>query len=198
MPIDGNFPDTPRHSWDVTPNLEAVAARAATGDGEAFEVLCRSLNDEVWRYCRALTGDDDLAFEAAQETFVRLVPAIRRFRADSPVRPFVLTIARRCVAACLRSTAKHRAAPLSSAPEPAAPDHARSVEAALLVSELPEDLRDAFVLTQLLGLPYEQAASVCGCPVGTIRSRVYRARERLIDVLHGAADTPLAQEASDD
>jgi len=182
----------------VTADLDALATRAAGGDGVAFDVLCRTLNDEVWRYCRALTGDHELAFEAAQETFVRLVTAIRKFRGDSPVRPFVLTIARRSVASTVRTQARHRADPMTAVDEPPAADHARHVDTALLVRDLPEDLRDAFVLTQLIGLPYEQAARVCGCPVGTIRSRVFRARDRLVAALQPDSHPTGIQEARDD
>jgi DNA-directed RNA polymerase specialized sigma24 family protein len=86
---------------------ELLARRAARGDGDAFELLCRRLQDDVWRYCRALSGDHEVALEAAQETFLRLVSAILRFRGDGPVRVFVLVIARRqsprrCGESCAR------------------------------------------------------------------------------------------------
>lgn len=58
----------------------------------------------------------------------------------------------------------------------------------MLMDDLPDDLRQAFVLTQVLGLPYDQAAKVAGCPVGTIRSRVFRARERLVAALLPTAE----------
>ena len=67
-------------------SLEAAARRAAKGDGQAFEAVCRVLQDDVWRYCYALAGDRELAAEAAQETFLRSVRAIRHFRGEAPVR----------------------------------------------------------------------------------------------------------------
>jgi RNA polymerase sigma-70 factor, ECF subfamily len=183
-----------RHLSDVTPvDLDAIAARAARGDGDAFSALCHLLNDDVWRYCHALTGDRELAFEASQETFVRLVRAIRTFRGDSPVKPFVIVIARRAVAGVLRQHVRHRAQRVDTLTEPTLPDHAGTVDLQLLLGVLPEDLRQAFVLTQQLGLSYSDAARICDCPVGTVRSRVYRARERLVAALQ--ADS--TQEATD-
>lgn len=175
-------------------DLDTLAAGAARGDGEAFATLCHLLNDEVWRYCQAMTGDRELAFEAAQETFVRLVPAIRRFRGESPVKAFVLVIARRSAARVLRRHIAHRGERIESAPEPSVPDHAGAVDLQLLLQTLPPDLRLAFVLTQQLGLSYADAAVIGDCPVGTIRSRVHRARERLVDALRSQ---PPAEEATD-
>jgi RNA polymerase sigma-70 factor, ECF subfamily len=61
----------------------------------------------------------------------------------------------------------------------------------MLLDELPDDQRDAFVLTQLMGYRYDEAATICDCPVGTIRSRVARARASLADEL-----TKLTRQAS--
>lgn len=168
---------------------ELLARRAARGDGDAFELLCRTLQDDVWRYCRALSGDHEVALEAAQETFLRLVSAIRRFRGDGPVRVFVLVIARRAVAEALRRELRSgRHQPLTAAAEPAAVDHSSAVDLQLLLAVLPTDPRQAFVLTQLLGLSYDDAARVTGHPIGTIRSRVFRARQRLVAAIDGGAE----------
>lgn len=71
------------------------------------------------------------------------------------------------------------------------PDPGEEISARDLLSHLEVDRRAAFTLTQLLGLSYEEAAVACGCPVGTIRSRVARARDELIEMLDGAI--PLAE-----
>jgi RNA polymerase sigma-70 factor (ECF subfamily) len=68
---------------------------------------------------------------------------------------------------------------------PAGGDLGEGVALRRQVGALAPDRRDAFVLTQLVGLSYPEAAEVCGCPVGTIRSRVARARE---DLVTGLAD----------
>jgi len=159
-------------------SLEAAAGQAAKGDGRAFEAVCRALQDDVWRYCYALTGDRELAGEAAQETFLRSVRAIRRFRGEAPVRVWYLTLARRATAEVLRRTRRASWVPVGAVTQELVPGP--SVEAQLLVEQLPAELRQAFVLTQVLGLSYAETASVMGCAVGTVRSRVYRARERLV------------------
>jgi RNA polymerase sigma-70 factor (ECF subfamily) len=169
------------------PRIDAAADLAARGDGDAFEVLCSLLNDDVWRYCSAVVGDPELAADAAQETFVRLVSAIRRFKGQCPARVYTLIIARRACAATVRADARHgRHRDLTSHDVPAVPAEAGAVDTRLLLDQLPADLRQAFVLTQLLGLPYADAARVAGSPVGTIRSRVFRAREHLVNLLTAA------------
>ena len=174
--------------------IDGVARRAAKGDAEAFAAVCRALQDDVWRYCHALLADRDLAFDAAQETFLRATTAIRRYRGDGPVRVYLLVIARRAVAQVLR---KERGRPEHAAgdamPERSTADPTGMIDARELVRVLPFDLRQAFVLTQMVGLDYQQAATVAGCPIGTIRSRVYRARERLVTA--ASSDAP-AQDVS--
>ncbi|MGH8930984.1 MAG: sigma factor-like helix-turn-helix DNA-binding protein [Egibacteraceae bacterium] len=63
-----------------------------------------------------------------------------------------------------------------------------AVDLALLIDGLPPTMRQAFTLTQLLGLPYDQAAKVAGCRVGTIRSRVFRSRARLVAQLQAVEE----------
>ncbi len=164
-------------------DIEVVARAAARGDSDAFATLCATLSDDVWRYCYALSGDRELAYEAAQETFLRLVKAIRRFRGDGPIKVFLLVIARRAVAEVLRRERGRRDV-LGDPPEEIQPDGSGLVDAESLLAHLPFDLRQAFVLTQVIGLPYQETARVIGCPVGTVRSRVFRARERLVALLH--------------
>jgi RNA polymerase sigma-70 factor, ECF subfamily len=163
-------------------DLQVAARRAADGDAEAFAALCRTLQDDIWRYCYALTGDRELAFEAAQETFLRAVTAIRRFRGDAPVRVWLLVLARRSVAG-LRRRDERQPMPVHALVESVMHDQSGEVEINLLINSLEEARRQAFVLTQMLGLSYEQAAKVAGVPIGTIRSRVFRARCELVCLL---------------
>jgi RNA polymerase sigma-70 factor (ECF subfamily) len=162
--------------------LDSAARRAARGDAEAFAALCRALQDDIWRYCYALLGDRELAFEAAQETFLRAVTAIRRFRGDAPVRVWLLVLARRSVAQ-LRRRDGRQPSPVGVPVELLTSDRSGEVEINLLVEGLEEERRQAFVLTQMLGLSYDQAAKVAGVPIGTIRSRVFRARCELVCLL---------------
>jgi RNA polymerase sigma-70 factor (ECF subfamily) len=71
-----------------------------------------------------------------------------------------------------------------------APDHSGRVDLDDLLGDLDDDRRAAFVLTQVLGLHYDEAADILGCPVGTIRSRVARARADLVDMLAEPSNGP--------
>lgn len=169
--------------------LDDLARAAARGDGAAFDAACADLAEPVWRYCLALTRDHELAVEAAQETFLRLVRAVRRYRGDGPFRVYTLVIARRAVAGVLRGERRRRVLAAAQRAEPEVSEDAAGLVALQeLVAALPDGLRQAFVLTQLTGLTYDQAAQVAGCAVGTIRSRVFRARERLVAALQAAEE----------
>ena len=162
---------------------------AARGNPEALTALIRTTQADVWRMCAHLV-DPVSADDLAQETYLRAIPALRRFRGDAPVRTWLLTIARRVCAAEIknRERARQASASLAAASAQAEPDPGLKAELNLLLSALERDRRVAFVLTQVLGCSYDEAAVICGCPVGTIRSRVARARADL-DAMT-AADMP--------
>lgn len=167
--------------------LEQAARAAASGDDAAWARLCGAVCDDVWRYCWAIVGDHDLADDATQETFARATTAIRRFRGDSPVKAWFFVLARRSVADTL--TRHRRVIDLTdSLPRPVHPEApAGQVETTMLIESLEPDVREAFVLTQLVGTSYAEAAQIAGCPIGTIRSRVFRARNQLV-AAHEPAD----------
>lgn len=161
-----------------------LALQAGSGDPAAFTRLVRRTQAEVWRLCAHLVGPQD-ADDLTQDTYLRIHRSLPTFRGESSARTWILSIARRTCADSLRTTVRLRrlservgnqlATRSDTTPDPAGASDLRS-----LVAALPSDRRDAFVLTQVLGLPYLEAADVCGCPVGTIRSRVARAREELV------------------
>jgi RNA polymerase sigma-70 factor (ECF subfamily) len=111
---------------------------------------------------------------------VRALPALTRFRGDSSARSWLLSITHRTCADALRRRVRRRRVDAAAAPPAPVADHSGGVEISALLGALDGDRRTAFVLTQLLGLTYAEAADVCAVPVGTIRSRVARAREQLI------------------
>jgi RNA polymerase sigma-70 factor, ECF subfamily len=151
-----------------------------------FEVLVRDLYREVWLLCRHLS-DPQAADDLTQETFLRAHKALPGFRSDSSLKTWVLSIARHTCADAIRRRDREQrkvARLIHDAPsrlETAVPDVADSVTLWAIIGQLEFDRRAAFVLTQLFGLSYDEAAAVCGCPVGTIRSRVARARSELIE-----------------
>jgi RNA polymerase sigma-70 factor (ECF subfamily) len=139
----------------------------------------RATQGEVWRLAAALV-DPGTADDLTQETYLRAFRGLREFAGRSTARTWLLSITRNVCADHIRTLRRRRRLDgRLPAPEPV-PDPAGLVDAADLLRGLPDDRREAFVLTQLLGLSYEEAAAACGVAVGTIRSRVARARMQLV------------------
>ena len=171
--------------------LDALAADAAGGDPLAAAALVRATQSDVWRLCAAL-GDTGTADDLAQETYLRAFASLHRFEGRSSLRTWLLSIARRVCADAVRSRRRRRltlvrddAVP-TEIPAPGGTDPVgEGAGVADLLARMDPDRREAFVLTQLLGLSYAEAAEVCGCAVGTIRSRVARGRADLVESLGG-------------
>jgi RNA polymerase sigma-70 factor (ECF subfamily) len=154
----------------------AAALRARRGDAEAAAELVRATQADVWRFCAHLC-DRGSADDLTQETYARAFASLHRFAGRSSARTWLLAIARRVCADAVRSARRARTLTPVDRNEP---DHAESVTVRAMVRALDPERREAFVLTQVVGLSYAEAADVCGCPVGTIRSRVARARADLV------------------
>ena len=154
-----------------------LALAARRGDEPAAAAFVRATQTDVWRLCVHL-GSRASADDLTQETYARAFASLHRFAGRSAARTWLLAIARRVCADAVRAAVKVRALPATSR---VTPDHAESVALRDLFGSLDDDRREAFVLTQLVGLSYAEAADVCNCPVGTIRSRVARARADLVD-----------------
>ena len=163
--------------------LTRLALNAREGDREALERFVRVSQPAVWRLCAHLGGRSE-ADDLTQETFLRAIAALPAFRGDASARTWLLVIARRtCVDAVRRAIRRRRLLERSPLPSLEAPDDTGALDLDELVSRLDEDRRVAFVLTQILGLSYAETAEVCSCPIGTIRSRVARARGELLGSL---------------
>jgi RNA polymerase sigma-70 factor (ECF subfamily) len=163
--------------------------RGRDGDREALAAAVRHTQVDVWRFLAHLDGPDD-ADELTQETFERAFRSLGRFRGDAAARTWLLGIAHRTWVDALRRRTRRRRLQtrIETAPAPGpGPDPGERVALDDLLGRLDADRRLAFVLTQVLGTSYEEAAAVCGVPVGTIRSRVARARRDLLAGLSGAA-----------
>ncbi|MGW2132182.1 sigma-70 family RNA polymerase sigma factor [Streptomyces coelicoflavus] len=177
--------------------VTAWALAAAGGDSEAVDRFVRALQRDVLRYVAYLAGDTQAADDLAQDTFLRALTALHRFEGRSSARVWLLSIARRAVADNIRG-ATRRPRTDSTADWEDAVERARpaglpgfddGVALMHLVEALPRDRREAFLLTQVYGLPYADAAQVARCPVGTIRSRVARARLNLAEMMADEPDT---------
>ena len=167
-------------------SLTRLALAARDGDEQALDSFIRTGQADVYRFCLRLTSADEAA-DLTQETFLRAWRSLSRFRGESEARTWLLGIARNTVADHIRRNARRRRLrvvtpmdPHDLRNHPAAGDDGEGRATAALLDELAEDRREAFVLTQLIGLSYDEAAVVCGVPVGTIRSRVARARDALM------------------
>jgi RNA polymerase sigma-70 factor, ECF subfamily len=159
--------------------LWRYAAAAAEGDNVAVDELIRQTEAAVWQVCTVL-GSAGETEDLVQETYLRALRALPRFRGDAPVRLWLLSIARRTCADHVRRRQRQRRLfdrlTSDALCEGANPFAAEPVVTMDAVQRLDPDRREAFALTQLVGLSYEEAATVVGCPIGTIRSRVARAR----------------------
>jgi len=160
--------------------LSSLLIRAREGDERALAAFVRAAHDPVWRFCAHLIGPSD-ADDATQETFLAVWRALPSFRGDSSARTWLFVIARRSA----MRVAERRRRWLETAeglPGPAltpAPETSTTIDG--LLSGLDADRKTALVLTQIIGLSYAETAAVCGCPIGTVRSRVARARETLLE-----------------
>ena len=168
-------------------DLTALALAAGAGDTVAMTAFVRRTQPEVWRLCARL-GDRPDADDLTQEVYLRALPALARFRADASARTWLLQIARHVCADHVRRHTRRRALldrVVQRTREADLVEPARTGELELddVITGLHPDRRDAFVLTQVTGLSYAEAAEVCEVPIGTIRSRVARARADLLDAL---------------
>lgn len=161
-----------------------LALKAGRGDRQALDEFISATHKDVWRLLAHLSSPDT-ADDLTQETFLRVLGALPRFAARSSARTWILSLARRTWVDSIRHD---RARPLKSATEyedaqattPTSNSWSEWVDARLLIDELPEERREALILTQVLGFSYEEAAKIAGVRVGTIRSRVARARADII------------------
>ncbi|WP_245551209.1 sigma-70 family RNA polymerase sigma factor [Nocardia paucivorans] len=169
--------------------VTALALAAAAGDRDALEEFVRRTQHEVWRFVAHLT-DVQSADDLAQETFLRALGSLPRFAGRSSARVWLLSIARRTVVDRIRTAATRPTivrrgdwqTEMDRRREEMRSDIGEEVAIGQLLRRLPDDRREAFVLTQILGLSYAEAAEAADCPIGTVRSRVARARETLVEL----------------
>ncbi|MGW2724427.1 sigma-70 family RNA polymerase sigma factor [Streptomyces sp. NPDC001492] len=177
-------------------SITAWALAARSGDADAVEQFVRALQRDVQRYVAHLCADPQAVDDLAQDTFLRALGSLHRFEGRSSARAWLLSIARRAVMDSYRHAAVRPrlsdAADWRLAVELSQPRDLPGFDDGIalldLLAALPDERREAFVLTQLVGLPYAEAAEVSDCPIGTVRSRVARARASLLDLLEDAEE----------
>lgn len=163
------------------PEPELIRA-AGEGDPEAFEQLVLAYQAQVWRFLRHLLGDAALAEDVTQETFVRVYRNLGSFRARAKFSTWLFSVARNAGIDALRARQRRArlAAMLGRRGEATALGGELKVEVDAALASLSPKLRQAFVVVEALGLSYREAADALGVPEGTVKSRVFHARERLV------------------
>jgi RNA polymerase sigma-70 factor, ECF subfamily len=170
--------------------LTGLLVQARDGDRLALGAAIRLSQAEVWRLAAHLVGPNE-ADDVTQDVFLRAWRALPGFRAESSGRTWLLSIARRaCVDAVRRQsrwrrlTARLHAESAAAGAEGGRTDELHGLGD--LVARLPPAQREAFVLTQITGCSYAEAAELCDVEIGTIRSRVARARVELVELVRAA------------
>lgn len=173
-----------------------LVARVQQGDKRAFDLLVLKYQHKIFGLISRYIKDHHEVMDVAQEAFIKAYRAIGRFRGDSAFYTWLYRIA--------INTAKNHLVSRSRRPpdtdvdvmdaeyyesasrlkDHASPDeevHKQELEAAVFkaIEQLPEDLKAAVTLREFDGMSYEEIAEVMQCPVGTVRSRIFRARESI-------------------
>ena len=164
-----------------------LALAAKSGDRAAASAFIRATQRDLHRFLTFLADPGEVE-DLSQETYLQAMRALVRFDARSSARTWLFSIARNVAADHVRRAQRRpRLTALDAWDESAAGPHhsfgpAMDEAVALrdLLLGLDPQRREAFALTQVLGISYGEAAKICDCPVGTIRSRVSRAREDLV------------------
>lgn len=142
----------------------------------------------VKAFARSLTRNPIEADDLLQETLVTALSNIHRFTPGTNLHAWLFTIARNIFCTTYRKNQRRANFSLKGLrPTYSEPDQSWSLKAKIVrqaLEALPESQKEAIILVGLHGLSYEEAASLCGCALGTIKSRVNRARRHLLELLH--------------
>jgi RNA polymerase sigma-70 factor (ECF subfamily) len=162
--------------------LRQLFDAAREGDDRAVRELVTRTQPIVWRVCAVLgsAGEED---DLVQETYLRALRSAGSYRGEAPVQSWLLSIARHVCADQVRRRTRQRRLVDRITRNTFAAQPPESESVAQLLATLQPEQREAFELTQLVGLSYEEAADVIGCPIGTVRSRVARGRAALLEVV---------------
>ncbi|TCJ19522.1 RNA polymerase sigma factor RpoE [Parasulfuritortus cantonensis] len=174
-----------------------LVERARLGDKRAFELLVEKYHRRLLRLLSRMVRDPDEVDDIAQETFIKAYRALPNFRGDSAFYTWLYRIgvntAKNYLATRKKSMPTISEQALDDDDEPderlvaqdiSTPEsELLSKQVAMAVNQvveaLPEELRTAITLREMEGLSYEEIAEMMGCPIGTVRSRIFRAREAI-------------------
>jgi RNA polymerase sigma-70 factor (ECF subfamily) len=176
---------------------EALVARATVHDRDAFDELVRRHQNRIHQLARVLTRGDDAAQDLVQEAFIRAYRGLSQFRGNSTFRTWLHRIAINVIRSYLARQASRHDLHFFDGNDPGRRDAAtvvacpRDLESTLLqrqvinqsLSMLPPGARLVIVLRDVQGLEYSEIASILGVPIGTVESRIFRARRQLRPML---------------
>jgi RNA polymerase sigma-70 factor (ECF subfamily) len=192
-PMADIAPESTREAFgDSTSEL---VSRVARGDTAALTTVYRQHHVAVRAFAQRLVGDIEAAEDLVQDVFVALPSAAARFRGESALRTFLVSIAVNHAKNHVRAAARRRAAMtrLGREPEPAAPNDPEHVaqkreladRLMLALDALPLDQRVAIVLSEIEERTSTEIASIVGAPEGTVRTRIFHAKKKLRELLGG-------------
>ncbi|MCC7198325.1 MAG: RNA polymerase sigma factor RpoE [Gammaproteobacteria bacterium] len=188
----------------------ALVRRVQKGDKSAFDALVLKYQHRVLKLVQRYVRDAQEAEDVTQEAFIKAYRALPGFRGDSAFYTWLYRIATNTAKNALVSSARRPVEYDLDLQDPEQYDvqgrmkDTATPEAMLLtdeiretvngaIADLPEDLRTAIVLRELDGLSYEEIARTMDCPVGTVRSRIFRAREAIDSRLRQVFDGGLGR-----
>jgi RNA polymerase sigma factor (sigma-70 family) len=171
---------------------ERLAQAAGAGNEGAFTTLFQRYHQQLYRYCRGLTGSDQDAQDALQTAFTKALIALREGRRNAPLRPWLYRIAHNESISVLRGRSAAVAdLPFELASSQGVSDSAEQRERmAMLISdlrELPEQQRGALVMRELSGLSHEEIAAALQVSVGAAKQSILEARRSLLEFAEGRA-----------
>ncbi|WP_137896432.1 RNA polymerase sigma factor RpoE [Ramlibacter sp. 2FC] len=200
LPPSSPPPEPPGPDANATDSDLRLVERTVAGDQRAFELLVIKYQRRIERLIGRMVRDVDLVEDIAQETFIRAYRALHQFRGEAQFYTWLYRIAVNTAKKALvdlkrnpvltesallaadddDETSRHENE-LTTAETPESELAAREIAAAVssAMEALPEDLRQAVTLREIEGLSYEEIAEAMNCPIGTVRSRIFRAREAI-------------------
>jgi RNA polymerase sigma-70 factor, ECF subfamily len=177
-----------------------LVERTVAGDQKAYELLVLKYQRRIERLIGRMVRDTDLVEDIAQETFIRAYRALAQFRGEAQFYTWLYRIAVNTAKKALGDLKRDPLISENSLRSGEEEDETSAVENELTTAEtpetvlaakeiaaavnsamdaLPEELRQAVTLREIEGLSYEEIAEVMNCPIGTVRSRIFRAREAI-------------------
>jgi len=187
---------------------QLLVERARAGERAAFDELVSKYQRRLMRLLARLLSDQTEAEDVVQDTFIKAYKALPHFRGDAAFYTWLYRIGINTAKNALLNRKRHATGPIEPAvarAEPPDEDRLRDINtpeselASKQIAEtvnaamdaLPIDLRTTIALREIEGMSYEEISEIMGCPIGTVRSRIFRAREAIAKKLRPLLDLPV-------